>query len=84
MDILPKSPSARTAAQAEHGGFYQSVADGTYEACGLDVTILPGPQPGADACGRIDFYMGGHLDAYFAVAEGLPIVNVMVLPEGPQ
>ena len=22
-------------AQAEHGGFYQSVADGTYEACGL-------------------------------------------------
>ena len=29
-------------AQAEHGGFYQSVADGTYEACGLDVEIITG------------------------------------------
>ena len=29
-------------AQAEHGGYYQAVADGTYAACGLDVTILPG------------------------------------------
>jgi NitT/TauT family transport system substrate-binding protein len=68
-------------AQAEHGGFYQSVADGTYAECGLDVTILPGgPQVNNQAlmlAGRIDFYMGGHLDAYFAVAEGLPIVNVM-------
>jgi len=24
-------------AQAEHGGFYQSVADGTYAECGLEV-----------------------------------------------
>ena len=68
-------------AQAEHGGFYQSVADGTYEACGLAVSILPGgPQVNNQAlmlAGRIDFYMGGHLDAYFAVQEGLPIVNVM-------
>ena len=29
-------------AQAEHGGFYQAVADGTYRKHGLDVTILPG------------------------------------------
>ncbi|MEM6729540.1 MAG: ABC transporter substrate-binding protein, partial [Pseudomonadota bacterium] len=68
-------------AQAEHGGFYQSVADGTYEECGLDVTILPGgPQVNNAAlmlAGRIDFYMGGHLDAYFGVNEGLPLVNVM-------
>ncbi|MEL6889936.1 MAG: ABC transporter substrate-binding protein, partial [Pseudomonadota bacterium] len=68
-------------AQAEHGGFYQSVADGTYEACGLSVEILPGgPQVNNTAlllAGRIDFYMGGHLDAYFAVNEGLPLVNVM-------
>ena len=27
-------------AQAEHGGYYQAVADGTYTACGLDVTIM--------------------------------------------
>ena len=26
-------------AQAEHGGFYQAVADGTYRKHGLDVTI---------------------------------------------
>ena len=26
-------------AQAEHGGFYQAVADGTYEKYGLKVTI---------------------------------------------
>ena len=29
-------------AQAEHGGYYQAVADGTYEACGLEVTIMQG------------------------------------------
>jgi NitT/TauT family transport system substrate-binding protein len=68
-------------AQAEHGGFYQSVADGTYADCGLDVTILPGgPQVNNQAlmvAGRIEFYMGGTLDAFFAIEQGLPIVNVM-------
>lgn len=67
-------------AQAEHGGFYQSVVDGTYESCGLDVTILPGgPQVSNDAqlmAGRIDFYMGGTLGAMDAVAEGIPMVVV--------
>jgi NitT/TauT family transport system substrate-binding protein len=29
-------------AQAEHGGFYQAVAEGTYRKHGLDVTIRPG------------------------------------------
>src|SRR5258708_40146920 len=29
-------------AEAEHGGFFQAVADGTYKKYGLDVTILPG------------------------------------------
>lgn len=68
-------------AQAEHGGFYQSVADGTYAECGLDVTIVPGgPQVNNQAlmvAGRLDFYMGGTLDAFFAVEQGLPVVNVM-------
>lgn len=68
-------------AQAEHGGFYQSLADGTYAACGLDVTIVPGgPQVNNQAlmvAGRIDFYMGGTLDAFFAIEQSLPIVNVM-------
>ena len=29
-------------AQAEHGGFYQALVDGTYKKHGLDVTIMPG------------------------------------------
>ncbi len=71
-------------AQAEHGGFYQAVADGSYASeCQLDVTIVPGgPQVNNQAlmlAGRIDFYMGGHLDAYFAVVEDLPIVNVAAM-----
>lgn len=81
QDLTPVTYGTNWVAQAEHGGFYQSVADGTYAACGLDVTIVPGgPQVNNQAlmlAGRLDFYMGGHLDAYFAVNEGLPIVNVM-------
>jgi NitT/TauT family transport system substrate-binding protein len=68
-------------AQAEHGGYYQAVADGTYAACGLDVTIVPGgPQVNNRAqmlAGQIDFHMGGStLDTFSAVQEGLPIVTV--------
>ena len=35
-------------AQAEHGGFYQAVADGTYAKYGLDVTIVQGGPQVAD------------------------------------
>ena len=68
-------------AQAEHGGFYQSVADGTYAACGLDVTIQPGgPQVNNRALmlsGKIQFNMGGNmLEAFSAVQEGVPVVAV--------
>lgn len=68
--------------QAEHGGFYQSVADGTYEACGLDVTIVPGgPQVNNRAlmlADRIQFHMGGDmLLAFNAVQENIPVVAVM-------
>lgn len=68
-------------AQAEHGGFYQSVADGTYEECGLTVEIVPGgPQVNNRAlmlAGRIDYHMGGDLlQAFNAAAEGIPVVAV--------
>ena len=68
--------------QAEHGGFYQSVADGTYAACGLDVTIVSGgPQVNNRAllmADRIQFHMGGDLlQAFNAVAENIPVVAVM-------
>ena len=70
-------------AQAEHGGFYQSVADGTYAACGLDGTIVPGgPSVNNQAqllAGKIDFYMGGEIDAFFAVQQDLPLINVAAM-----
>lgn len=52
-------------AQGGHGGFYQAVADGTYEKYGLDVEIrMGGPQVNTRpmlAAGRLDFLMGGNL-----------------------
>ncbi|QFR33211.1 ABC transporter substrate-binding protein [Ancylobacter sp. TS-1] len=64
-------------AQAEHGGFYQAVADGTYAKYGLNVTILPGgPQANNRLLlpvGKIDFYMGANmLQAFSSVVEGIP------------
>ncbi|SMH50590.1 ABC transporter substrate-binding protein [Mesorhizobium australicum] len=68
-------------AQAEHGGYYQAVADGTYKACGLEVTIAQGgPQVSGRPlmlAGKIDFYMGGNmLQAFSAVQENIPVVIV--------
>jgi NitT/TauT family transport system substrate-binding protein len=78
---VPVSFGTNWVAQAEHGGYYQAVADGTYAACGIDVTILPGgPQVNNRAlmiAGQIDFHMSGSsLDGLSAVAEELPIVAV--------
>ena len=52
-------------AQGGHGGFYQALADGTYEKYGLDVEIqMGGPQmnnrPMLPA-GKVDFLMTGNL-----------------------
>jgi NitT/TauT family transport system substrate-binding protein len=68
-------------AQAEHGGFYQAVADGTYKKYGLDVTIIPGgPQSNNRMLlpvGKIDFFMGGNmLQAFSAVEQKIPTVVV--------
>jgi len=77
-------------AQAEHGGFYQAVADGTYEACGLNVTIQPGgPQVNNRAlllAGRIDFHMGGNIQqAFSAVQENIPLkVLAAIFQKEPQ
>jgi len=64
--------------EAEHGGYYQAVADGTYEACGLKVTIIPGgPQVNNRAlmmAGKMDFNMAGNLLQDFnAVEQGIPL-----------
>lgn len=70
-------------AQAEHGGFYQAVADGTYEEYGLDVTIVQGgPQVSNDALlisGKIDFYMGGTLRVFDAVKNEIPMIDIAAM-----
>ncbi|NKX45486.1 ABC transporter substrate-binding protein [Roseicyclus persicicus] len=84
QDLTPVTFGTNWLAQAEHGGFYQAVADGTYAACGLDVDIISGgPQVNNRAlmlAGRIQFHMGGDmLQAFNAVAEGIPVVAVAAI-----
>jgi NitT/TauT family transport system substrate-binding protein len=67
-------------AQAEHGGFYQAIADGTYEKHGLKVTIRQGgPQAGNQAlliAGTINFYMQGNMLSPFDAAEqDIPVIQ---------
>jgi NitT/TauT family transport system substrate-binding protein len=70
-------------AEAEHGGYYQAVADGTYAKYGLDVTIVQGgPQSPNEALlisGKVDFYMGSMLSLYDDVKQGIPMVNVAAI-----
>ncbi len=68
-------------AEAEHGGFYQAVADGTYAKYGLDVKIVPGgPQANNRLLlisGKVDFFMGANMiQALDAVKEGVPTLAV--------
>ena len=68
-------------AQADHGGFYQAIVDGTYKKYGLEVEIRQGgPQVNNRpllATGKIDFMMGGNLlQAFDNVKNGLPTVVV--------
>ncbi len=71
-------------AEAEHGGFYQALVDGTYRRYGLDVTLLPGG-PNVNhrlllPVGRIEFYMSANsLQAFDAVAQNIPTVSVAAM-----
>ena len=68
-------------AEAEHGGFYQALADGTYRKYGLDVTIVPGG-PNANnrmllTVGKIDFFLSANtLQGFDAVAQNVPTIDV--------
>ncbi|MCW5718146.1 MAG: ABC transporter substrate-binding protein [Bauldia sp.] len=84
QELTPVSFGTNWLAEAEHGGFYQAVADGTYERYGLDVTIVQGgPQsPGRPMLltGQIDFYMSGNmLGPIFAAAENIPVIEVAAI-----
>ena len=71
-------------AEAEHGGFYQALADGTYRSYGLDVTILPGG-PSVNnrlllPVGKIDFFLSANtIEGFDAVAQNLPLIEVAAL-----
>ena len=68
-------------AEAEHGGFYQALADGTYRKYGLDVTIVPGG-PNVNnrillPVGKLDFFMSANsLQSFDAVAHNIPTIVV--------
>lgn len=71
-------------AEAEHGGFYQALADGTYAKYGLDVEIVPGgPQINNRillAAGKLDFYISANfLQAFAAVEQNVPTVVVAAI-----
>jgi NitT/TauT family transport system substrate-binding protein len=71
-------------AQAEHGGFFQAVADGTYKKYGLDVTIVPGGPNENNRmlliAGKIDFFMTANtLQSFDAVANNVPVIAVAAI-----
>ena len=93
--ILPASANAQTVLdkvsfgtnwvpEAEHGGFFQALADGTYKKYGLDVTIVPGGPNDNNRmlliAGKLDFFMAANtLMSFDAVANNVPLVTVAAI-----
>ncbi len=76
-------------AQAEHGGFYQALAEGLYTKHGLDVTIKTGgPQLNGLqilAAGQADCMMSTDMAMLIARNTGVPVVTVAsVFQKDPQ
>jgi NitT/TauT family transport system substrate-binding protein len=70
--------------EAEHGGFFQALADGTYKTYGLDVTIVPGGPNENNRmlliAGKIDFFMSANtLQSFDAAANNVPLVAVAAM-----
>jgi len=71
-------------AQAEHGGFYQALTDGTYRKYGLDVRIIQGG-PNVNnrlllPVGRIDMFMSANtLQSFDAVENKVPTLAVAAI-----
>jgi NitT/TauT family transport system substrate-binding protein len=67
-------------AQAEHGGFYQAQAEGTYKRYGLDVTLKAGgPQVNGLqllAAGQLDVAMADALQVTSAIEQKVPLVAI--------
>ncbi len=71
-------------AEAEHGGHYQALVDGTYRKYGLDVTIVPGG-PNVNnrillPVGKLDFFMSANtLQGFDAVEQNIPTLAVAAM-----
>jgi NitT/TauT family transport system substrate-binding protein len=70
--------------EAEQGGFFQAVADGTYKRYGLDVTIVPGGPNDNNrimlVAGKLDFFLSANtLQSFDAVANKVPVVEVAAM-----
>ena len=70
-------------AQAEHGGFYQAVANDIYKKYNLEVTIRQGG-PGVNTkalliAGKVDFNIGGSAGAMNFVANEIPFKAVAAI-----
>lgn len=67
-------------AQAEHGGIYQAVANGTYKKYGLDVTVkMGGPQVNGVQlllANQADFIMNYDFAILQGIEKGFPLVTV--------
>jgi NitT/TauT family transport system substrate-binding protein len=70
-------------AEAEHGGFYQAVADGTYAKMGLDVTIIMGgpqvPNRAKLIAGQVQFLVGSTFEAFDEVDNNIPVITVAAM-----
>ena len=70
--------------EAEHGGFFQALADGTYRKYGLDVTIVPGGPNDNNRmlliAGKLDFFMAANtLMSFDAATNNVPVVTVAAI-----
>jgi NitT/TauT family transport system substrate-binding protein len=67
-------------AQAEHGGFYQAVAEGIYEKHGLDVTVkMGGPQVNGMQlllARKADVTVGYDFQVLKSLEQGMPVVAI--------
>ena len=67
-------------AQAEHGGYYQALAEGIYKKYGLEVTLkMGGPQVNGLqllAAKRLDIVMADALQVVSAVEQNVPVVAI--------
>ena len=67
-------------AEAEHGGYYQAQAEGTYRKYGLDVVLkMGGPQVNPLqllAADQLDIAMGDDLQTLGAIEQGVPITTI--------